>query len=320
MSSLKEIKGRIASVRNTLKITSAMKMIASSKLHRAQAAIGSMLPYEHRLRRIALDLMADSAAKQLPVTGGFLTEPKPEIRRVAIVAISSNSTLCGGYNANVIKKTLEVIREYGDAGLAPGDISVFPIGRRMTDALRKAGHAYDRDYNKLIDRPSYDGASDLAYALIDGYVNGKFDRVEIVYNHFASTVSQIVRRDVYLPLEISGPEVEFNVAESDVERAAPMPPYTEGHTGADEAGRGNFIVEPSAEEELRELLPKVLRLKIYTVLLDASAAEHAARTVAMQTATDNGNNLLQTLTVAYNKGRQQKITNEILDIIGGTLK
>ena len=320
MSSLKEIKGRIASVRNTLKITSAMKMIASSKLHRAQSAIGSMLPYEHRLRQIMMDLMTDCAAKKVTVAGGSLTSARAETRRVAVVAVSSNSSLCGAYNANVVKNALAVIKEYREAGLSAGDITVFPIGRKMTDALRKAGYRNAVDYNKLIDRPSYDTASELAETLIEGFADGRFDRGELVYNHFASTVSQVPCRDVYLPLSVSGPGVEFNISEADLEGAVQMPPYTPGRSGREEAEKGNFIVEPSAEEELKELLPKVLRLKIYTVLLDASAAEHAARTVAMQTATDNGNNLLQTLTVAYNKGRQQKITSEILDIIGGTLQ
>ena len=163
----------------------------------------------------------------------------------------------------------------------------------MADAMRKAGYPSPADYTKLADAPSYEGAAALADTLIAAFDEGRFDRVELVYNHFHSTASQPTRHEVYLPFSVE------NIPE-----AAPE----------------DFIVEPSREELIAQLVPTFQRLRIYTTLLDANAAEHAARTVAMQTATDNGNNLLQELTLEYNKSRQQKITAEILDLVGGTLQ
>lgn len=308
MPSLKEIKGRIASVSSTLKITSAMKMVASAKLHKAQAAIGNMLPYEQRLSRILADLLAAlSAATSSETSGQYVPSdehiPKfpakkrehtartgGEVGRVAVVAWSSNSSLCGGFNAAVIRKTLAVVKKWEQDG---AKVTVFSVGRKMADAMRKAGYPSPEDYTKLADAPSYDGAAALADTLIAAFDEGRFDRVELIYNHFHSTASQPTRHEVYLPFSV------------------------ENTTDADPV---DFIVEPSREELIAQLVPTFQRLRIYTTLLDANAAEHAARTVAMQTATDNGNNLLQELTLEYNKSRQQKITSEILDLVGGTLQ
>lgn len=338
MPSLKEIKGRIASVSSTLKITSAMKMVASAKLHKAQAAIGNMLPYEQRLSRILADLLtvseqpagavqqADSssqknrgyapqnqpAARQdaesvnqigSETSGQYVPSdehiPKSLARReeqtdrtesVAVVAWSSNSSLCGGFNAAVIRKTLAVVKKWEQDG---AKVTVFSVGRKMADAMRKAGYPSPADYTKLADTPSYEGAAALADTLIAAFDEGRFDRVELIYNHFHSTASQPTRHEVYLPFSVEN---------------------------TTDAAPEDFLVEPSREELIAQLVPSFQRLRIYTTLLDANAAEHAARTVAMQTATDNGNNLLQELTLEYNKSRQQKITSEILDLVGGTLQ
>ena len=209
---------------------------------------------------------------------------------MAVVAWSSNSSLCGGFNAAVIRKTLAVVKKWEQDG---AKVTVFSVGRKMADAMRKAGYPSPEDYTKLADTPSYEGAAALADTLIAAFDEGRFDRVELVYNHFHSTASQPTRHEVYLPFSVE------NIPE-----AAPE----------------DFIVEPSREELIAQLVPTFQRLRIYTTLLDANAAEHAARTVAMQTATDNGNNLLQELTLEYNKSRQQKITSEILDLVGGTLQ
>ena len=208
MPSLKEIKGRIASVSSTLKITSAMKMVASAKLHKAQAAIGNMLPYEQRLSRILADLLAVSeqpagAEEHIPKfpakkrehtarTGG-------EVGRVAVVAWSSNSSLCGGFNAAVIRKTLAVVKKWEQEG---AKVTVFSVGRKMADAMRKAGYPSPEDYTKLADAPSYEGAAVLADTLIAAFDEGRFDRVELVYNHFHSTASQPTRHEVYLPFSV----------------------------------------------------------------------------------------------------------------------
>ena len=295
MPSLKEIKGRIASVSSTLKITSAMKMVASAKLHKAQAAIGNMLPYEQRLSRILAALLAVSeqpagAVQHIPKFPAKKREQTDRTESVAVVAWSSNSSLCGGFNAAVIRKTSAVVKKWEQDG---AKVTVFSVGRKMADAMRKAGYPSPADYTKLADAPSYEGAAALADTLIAAFDEGRFDRVELVYNHFHSTASQPTRHEVYLPFSVE------NIPE-----AAPE----------------DFIVEPSREELIAQLVPTFQRLRIYTTLLDANAAEHAARTVAMQTATDNGNNLLQELTLEYNKSRQQKITSEILDRVGGTLQ
>ena len=288
---------------STLKITSAMKMVASAKLHKAQAAIGNMLPYEQRLSRILADLLASGepvgsdehipyfpAKKSQPAPQQAALTEKPE--SVAVVAFSSNSSLCGAFNAAVIRKTLAVVKKWEQEG---AKVTIFSMGRKVAEAMRKAGHPTPADYMKLADSPSYDGAAALADSLIAAFDEGRFMRVELVYNHFQSTASQPTRHEVYLP---------FSAPSEDAVERNPV----------------DFIVEPSREELIAQLVPTFQRLRIYTTLLDANAAEHAARTVAMQTATDNGNNLLQELTLEYNKSRQQKITSEILDLVGGTLQ
>ena len=334
MASLREIKGRIASVGSTLKITSAMKLVASAKLRKAQQAIGNMLPYENHLHRILLDLMSTGlsltdrqpghdrvhphsaaaeyglspAAESAASSALLVTRP---VGKVAIVAFSSNSSLCGAFNANAIRETLSVINEYRAAGLQDGDITVYSIGRKMQEAMKKAGFVSPADFTRMAEHPGYDAASTLAQELLDGFVEGRFDKVELVYNHFKSTSSQVVTRKTYLPLDLSeGPQTLNAGKRPEVfEEEMPSPKNPE-----------DLIVEPSPEELIGILLPKVVRLRIFTTLLDSNAAEHAARTVAMQTATDKGNDLLQELTLEYNKSRQQKITSEILDIVGGSLQ
>ena len=299
MASLKEIKGRIASVSSTLKITSAMKLVASAKLRKAQQAILNMLPYEEHLQRILTDVV-NCLPEGFPGTGTLTGSRVGSARRVAIVAFSSNSSLCGAFNSNVIKEVHAVINEYVDAGLGRDDIVVYSVGRKMQEAMRKAGFISPLDCTRMADSPSYEAASVLAHDLVDRFSNGSFDKVELVYNHFKTTASQVVMRETYLPINLT----------PDASRSG-----TVGKPNLPD----DIIIEPSAQELLEDLLPKVVRLRIFTTLLDSNAAEHAARTVAMQTATDNGNDLLEELTLEYNKGRQQKITSEILDIVGGSL-
>ena len=275
MPSLKEIKGRIGSVQSTLKITSAMKLVASAKLRKAQQTIEGMRPYERKLQGM-LDHLVASGAK---VSGEYtrtLAEGAPK-QRIALVAFASNSSLCGAFNANAVRLTLETIRSYGDA-----DVTVYSVGRKMADAMRKVGKPSPADYQKLADKPSYAPAAELAEKLMEDFLAGRLDRIDLVYNHFVSSGKQVAVRETLLPMEI------------------------------------DYILEPSASALLADLLPKSLRLKFYTALLDSNASEHAARTVAMQTATDNGEDLLQELTLQYNKSRQQKITSEILDLAGGS--
>lgn len=289
MASLKEVKGRIATVNNTRKITSAMKMVASAKLHKAQGAITNMLPYERRLHGLLTNLLSG---------GDILSWNTPrEVKRVALVVFSSNSSLCGGFNANVIKHACAWLDEYKALGIE--NILVYPIGKKVADALLKQGYSVQGDYQHMADKPSFAEASVLAQQLMDMFEKGEVDRVELLYNHFKSTASQILTHEVYLPF-LSSHEEKLSDEESRTEEI-------------------DYILEPSREELLTMLLPKVLRMKLYTALLDSNASEHAARTMAMQIATDNADELLQELTLMYNKTRQQAITNELLDIVGGSM-
>ena len=289
MPSLKEIKGRIGSVQSTLKITSAMKLVASAKLRKAQQTIEGMRPYERKLQGM-LDHLVASGAK---VSGEYTRTPAEGVGklRVALVAFASNSSLCGAFNANAVRLTQETIRSYGDA-----DVTVYSIGRKMADSMRKAGHPSPADYQKLADKPSYAPAAELAEKLMDDFQAGRLDRVELIYNHFVSSGKQVPVRETFLPME---------------------PVISSGAEGGVEKSDTEYLLEPSASALLESLLPKSLKLKFYTALLDSNASEHAARTVAMQTATDNGEDLLQDLTLQYNKSRQSKITSEILDLAGG---
>ena len=292
MATLKETKDRINSVKTTLKTTSAMKMVASARLHKGQSLIENMRPYEQRLSRMlqaALASVPDSP--ELSSLCRQRSEDNLGPEKVAIVAISSNSSLCGAFNANVIKEVTNRVAQLRGEG---AEITVLSIGRKMAEAMKKIGQPTPEDFNSLIAHPEYDPVADFAQKLTDAFLAGTYDRVEIIHNHFVNTASQKVVTRCYLPME--RPQV----------------------SGAD-ALSDDYIMEPTAAELICALLPRVLRLGVYTAVLDSNAAEHAARTVAMQTATDNGEDLLHELTLEYNKGRQQKITAEILDIVGGSL-
>ena len=398
MASLREIKDHIASVRSTLKITSAMKLVASAKLRKAQQAAEGIRPYTAALSQmlsavlsagqgVSLSLrpsagtdpsQSDGWAPPVTATGGYGCERDSSLpgcqassiqgagvsgddspaathrnfaegrmqnggsciqtgdfvrscmqngafciqERVAIVAIASNSSLCGAFNINVIHRVQELVTECRAAG---ADVEVIPVGRKMAEAMRKAGFA-SADHSDLVGRNSFEKSSAFAQELIDAYNSGRYTRVLLVYNHFVSTSSQKVCVETYLPFGV-GQRMDYTLR-------TPYPPTDEvggaqlrweGPSGRLEDGivhpsapPSEYILEPSREEILATLLPQVMRLRIHTVLLDSIAAEHAARTLAMQAASDNAEDLLGELTLEYNKGRQQKITAEILDLVGGT--
>jgi len=278
-------------VRNTLKITSAMKLVSSAKLRKAQKAIENMRPYEEQLQGILSSLGGAAGTKSADfVREGDekgLTGTKPRV----FVAIASNSSLCGGFNAAAVAKVRELRRE--------GDV-VYSVGRKMADAMRRDGFPSPEDLNDLAEHPAFARVADLVEALSRQWEAGKFAQVLLVYNHFVSTARQEPVAELLL----------------DADSSAQLP-QEDAVIPSDSEESSDVIIEPSRKELLKVLLPKTRKLKLYAALLDSSAAEHAARTVAMQTATDNGENLLQELTLQYNKGRQQKITSEILDLAGG---
>ena len=298
MASLKEVKTRINSVKSTRKITSAMKMVASAKLHKAQGAIENMLPYQKKLNKILTNFLS----ADLPIESPYVQER--EVKRVAIVVFSSNTSLCGAFNANVIKMMMQTIGEFRTLG--QDNILIFPVGKKVDEAAKRMGFKPQEVSSTLSDKPTYQEAAELAHRLMDLYVAGEVDRVEIIYHHFKSMGVQILLRETYLPINLTNV-----VSEEDSMNKEEV----EEHEIAND-----YIIEPNAEELIASLIPTVLSQKIFTAAVDSNASEHAARTLAMQVATDNANELIQDLTKQYNKSRQQAITNELLDIVGGSMK
>lgn len=319
MPSLKEIKTRIDSVNSTRKITSAMKMVASSKLHHAQTAIQSMLPYENLLEHILKSFLLT-----VPEVLNEL-ESQHQVKKVAFVVYTSNSSLCGGFNNNVIKMLGSAIDDYKAQGI--NDIIVYPIGRKVEEYVVKQGLTKAGSYLELVDKPNSAGCGAIAKELRDKFLAHEIDKVEIIYHHFKSAGSQILTRKTYLPIDLStesiGNENDRDLSSNTI--TAKAQEYLKKRKLGEEGEKAevkplndNFIVEPDLNTVLRTLIPKQLNLQLYTALLDSNASEHAARMVAMQTATDNANELLSGLNLQYNKSRQQAITNELLDIVGGS--
>lgn len=320
MPSLKEIKSRIASVNSTRKITSAMKMVASSKLHHAQQMIENMLPYENMLEHILKTFLASEVDAHT-----VFSEVRP-VRRVALVVYSSNSSLCGGFNANVIKMMHNVVAEYKDLG--KDNLVVYPIGRKVAEQVNKRGIRCGGDFIELADKPNMAQCIDVAVELGEKFAKGEIDRVEMIYHHFRSAGSQVLQRKTLFPIDIEnvlGADNDRDLSQKTV--TAEMMQYLKENAKEPVQKKpdnvkplnDNYIVEPDMQSILAALIPKYANLMIYTALLDSQASEHAARMVAMQTATDNADELLRGLRLQYNKSRQQAITNELLDIVGGTV-
>jgi len=323
MASLKEIKTRIASVQSTRKITSAMKMVASSKLHHAQNAIESMLPYEAMLEHILKTFLVST-----PDTDTPFDEERP-VKRVALLVFSSNSSLCGGFNANVIKLLQQTIDEYHAKGLTDKDIVIYPVGRKVFEAAKKRGYECVYPYPQLADKPNSEECRNIAKELGQKWLKGEFDKVEIIYHHFKSAGSQVLQRKKFLPIDLEEELNEDTVRDlsSNIStKAAQDYLKKKGQTETQKSNsetvtplNDDFIIEPDLHTVLTSLVPKLLHLMVYTALLDSNASEHAARMVAMQTATDNADDLLRSLNLQYNKSRQAAITSELLDIMGGSV-
>ena len=319
MPSLKEIKGRIASVNSTRKITSAMKMVASSKLHHAQQMIENMLPYENMLERILRSFLASEADAHT-----VFSEVRP-VKHVAFVVYSSNSSLCGGFNANVTKMLHAAVEEY--SALGKENILVYPVGRKIAEQVQKMGLKSAGDFTELADKPNVAQCIDIARELGEKFLKGEIDRIELIYHHFKSAGSQILQRKTFLPIDVNEVIGQDNDRDLSHKTVTPeMQEYLRKNAKEEEKKKveskplnDNFIVEPDMDTVLKTLIPKLAHLMLYTALLDSNASEHAARMVAMQTATDNADELLRVLNLQYNKNRQQAITNELLDIVGGSV-
>ena len=282
--SLKEIKTRIQSVSNTRKTTSAMKMVSSVKLRKAQQSIQYALPYVEQLNHILTSL---SSMPQAQSVSPLVVDR--DIKNVAIVCISSDSSLCGGFNANMIRHAKALIDDWKKTDDEP---HIYPIGAKITEALAKDGYVINRAFSGMMQSRDYNKAAELADDLMDLFTNGHLDKVIITYTHFRSAGSQKIVDEVLLPVYV--PQSDADTLSVD------------------------YILEPSATELINSLLPKVIKTRIYCAILDSFASEQAARVIAMQAATENADNLIGELTLQYNKLRQQAITNEILDLAGGS--
>ena len=252
------------------------------------------------------------SVSERPKNEGSDTESAVSVSgKVIILALASNSSLCGGFNANAIGKVKALLEEYPEA-------TVYSIGRKMADAMRKAGYPSPKDYSELSEHPSYSPAAELTEKLMEELEKGHIGKVFLVYNHFVTTAKQVPVVEQFLPITAASVSASPGLAASENYFSGRYPKSQFPDANANLThGEADVILEPNAKELLEALVPKTLKLKLYAALLDSAAAEHAARTVAMQTATDNGEDLLDELTLQYNKGRQQKITSEILDLASG---
>ena len=322
MPSLKEIKGRIASVKSTRKITSAMKMVASSKLHHAQVAIQNMLPYEEMLEHILKSFLAAEAEAQT-----IYDKPRP-VKRVALVVFSSNSSLCGGFNANTIKLMTNVVDTYTKE-IGRENVEIYPIGRKVYEKAQKMGLKVQGEFSALADKPNVAQCIEIAMELGKKFAESEIDKVELIYHHFKSAGSQVLTRKTFLPIDIESElkadherDLTSVIATKESQEYLKKRGERKLESGDKEDVKplnDNFIVEPDMNTILSQLIPKLAHLSLYTALLDSNASEHAARMVAMQTATDNADELLRELNLQYNKSRQQAITSELLDIVGGSV-
>lgn len=280
---LREVRDRIASVKSTQKITAAMKLVSAAKLRRAQMAIEGMSYYSDKLNGLLVSFLSSST--------WFTTElaAARECKKAVVIAVASDTGLCGTFNANVVNRTRALLDGYKASST---DVEVYTIGKKMHDAVFKMGYVPREELMPQSASPQYNDVAVVARELMARFIGGEIDRVEVVHSHFKSAARQEPVNEVLLPVELET-----------AEETAPI---------------ADYIVEPGREELLSALVPKVVEVRLFTALLDAVAAEHAARVLAMQVATDNATDLISELTLEYNKGRQQAITNELLDIMSGT--
>lgn len=296
MASLKEVKDRIDSVKSTKKITSAMKMIASAKVRKSQQAIAAFLPYSTKLNEILTNLLASDTSFDSPYA------QQREDKKIAIVAFSSNSSLCGGFNANIIKELSATVASYSKS-VGKENVSIYPIGKKVFDFANKSGlqPVHNPTFLEMADKPTFALILELSRELISKFLSGELDQIVLIYTHFKSMGVQEVTNKIYLPFDLQGAQ---DKAQQDA--------VSEKISTATD-----YILEPSKEILLSHLIPKVLASNLFAALLDSNASENAARSLAMQIATDNAEQLVADLTIEYNKSRQAAITNELLDIIGG---
>ncbi len=282
MANLKELRSRITSVSSTMQITSAMKMVSAAKLNRAQSAIEEMRPYAEKLNELLQGLSASLDSE----TNSPYSNQR-EVKSVLIVAISSNRGLAGAFNTNIIKK----VRHLAENSYPNQQVKIMSIGKKAGDILKKTHHI-QTSYNDVYDDLSYDAVSEIAEELMNHFLTGEFDKIEIVYNSFKNAATQIITTEQFLPIQPASEK--------------------EG-----ESMSTDYIFEPNKSEIVEELIPKSLKIQLFKAIRDSVASEHGARMTAMHKATDNATELRDDLKLSYNKARQASITNEILEIVAG---
>lgn len=287
MANLKEIRTRITSVKTTRQVTSAMKMVSAAKLKKAQDAILQIRPYAGKLSALLSSL---GSALENEGDSVFTAQRAPE--KVLIVLISSNRGLCGGFNSNIAKKAISVAKTTYARQLKAGKLEFMVIGKQAEKILRSYDFAPGKSHNELFDHLTFENVSVIAQYLMDSFASGTYDRIELVYNHFINAASQQQVNEQFLPV-------------------VPLKAENKKTTNVD------YIYEPSLEKIMQTLIPRSLKIQFYKALLNSHAAEHGARMTAMHKATDNATDLINELTLTFNKARQAAITNAILEVTNG---
>jgi F-type H+-transporting ATPase subunit gamma len=292
MPGLKEVRIRIASVKSTQQITNAMKMVAASKLRKAQTAIIKLRPYAAKLNEIMQNLSSSIGDSGESI---YTRERNPE--NILLVVITSNRGLCGSFNSNVIKATLNLLSTTYAEQQQRSNVSLITIGRKASEYFRKRGYKVVESHDDLFDRLTFDNISPLAEQMMKAFAGKQYDRIQIVYNQFKNAAVQRLIIEQYLPI-------------------LPLAPDPKASTG-NHLIKVNYIFEPDQETIIQLLIPKSLRIQLYKSILDSFASEQGARMTAMQQATDNARELLRALQISYNKARQYSITKELLEIVAG---
>ena len=282
MPNLKEIKSRITSVKSTIQITSAMKMVSAAKLKKAQDAIIQLRPYSNKLTEI----MSSVSSASEDSSQNKYSEVR-DVNKILLVPITSNRGLCGGFNANIIKKTIEIEKELN----SKSELTILSIGKKSSEFFKKNKYNVHSTHDDVFQDINYEDVSKIAELILNDFATEKYDKVILVYNQFKNAATQIVMQEDFLPL---------NKTQSENNQEAV-----------------DYIYEPGKDEILNELIPKSLKTQLFKAILDSNASEHGARMTAMHKATDNATELKNELTLSYNKARQAAITGEILEIVGG---
>ncbi|MFP4487769.1 MAG: ATP synthase F1 subunit gamma [Bacteroidales bacterium] len=286
MGSLKEIRKRRSSIKSTRQITSAMKMVAAARLRRAQDRIVRLRPYATKLHSLLVGISLGLEKEEVESPYSRFSENE----KVLLIVITSNRGLCGSFNMNVIKQTIEVIEKKYTEQYNNNSLWLMTIGRKAYDYFSKRDYQILEDNSDIFDDLTFENSSVIAGRVMESFLSKEFDRVEFIYNRFKNAAVQILSYEVFLPLEKPGVEESENI---------------------------DYIFEPSQEEIITELIPKTLKIQFYSTVLDSYVAEHGARMTAMHMATDNATELIRELNLEYNKARQASITNQILEVVNG---